>query len=202
MENYFNVDHIGIFDGFYSQDFCNDVIKLFEFRNDYKYKIFRDNEKQQDESVTLGHEIDFIANNTLQDIVAVEDAPKMIRYFSEIFWNKCYKAYVKDHVYNEQLRDLQFSNFKIQKTLPGQGYHTFHFENQDISTSRRAMFIILYLNDIEDGGETEFLYQKKRIQPKTGRLILAPAAYTHVHRGNPPLSKDKYIMTSWIEYTS
>jgi hypothetical protein len=202
MEEYFSNDYIGIFDGFYSQDFCNDVIKLFEFRNDFRYRISRDGEKQQDESITLGHEIDFIANNTIEELVAVEDAPRMIRYFSEIFWNKCYKEYTKDYVYNEQLKNLQFSNFKIQKTLPGQGYHTFHFENQDISTSRRVMFIILYLNDIEDGGETEFLYQKKRIHPKTGRLILAPASYTHVHRGNPPLSKEKYIMTSWIEYTS
>jgi len=25
-------------------------------------------------------------------------------------------------------------------------------------------------------------------------------AFTHTHRGNPPLSNTKYIMTGWLEY--
>jgi hypothetical protein len=62
------------------------------------------------------------------------------------------------------------------------------------------MFIILYLNTVDDGGETEFLYQSKRIAPVQGRLILSPTGYTHIHRGNPPLSQPKYILTTWVEY--
>lgn len=209
MEKYFSTDHIGVFDGFYSKRYCKDLIKFFEFRNSFKHVLTRDGQKQQDASVSIGHEIDFMSdsqqvNNQDPDDVALDGllAPNVIKYFSDTFWNKCYPRYLVDHVFNEQMAKLEFSNFKIQKTLPGQGYHVFHFENQDILTSKRAMFVILYLNDIEEGGETEFLYQKKRIEPKTGRLILAPAAYTHVHRGNPPLEETKYILTSWIEYTS
>jgi len=59
---------------------------------------------------------------------------------------------------------------------------------------------MLYLNNIEQGGETEFLYQIKRIKPEADKLLIWPAGYTHVHRGNPPLSNDKYILTGWIEY--
>ena len=58
---------------------------------------------------------------------------------------------------------------------------------------------MMYLNDVDDGGETEFLYQKKRIRPKQGRVLIFPAGFTHTHRGNPPLSGDKYILTSWLE---
>ena len=47
-------------------------------------------------------------------------------------------------------------------------------------------------------GETEFLYQRRRIEPRTGSLLLAPAAFTHTHRGNTPAQGDKYIATSWI----
>jgi hypothetical protein len=61
------------------------------------------------------------------------------------------------------------------------------------------MAFILYLNDVEDGGETEFLYYHKRIKPKQGTLILFPAGYTHTHRGNPPLKGSKYILTGWVE---
>jgi hypothetical protein len=64
----------------------------------------------------------------------------------------------------------------------------------------RIMAFMLYLNDVEVGGETEFLYQKTRIKPQKDRLVIWPAGYTHPHRGNPPLSNEKYIITGWIEY--
>jgi hypothetical protein len=62
------------------------------------------------------------------------------------------------------------------------------------------MVPMLYLNDVEEGGETEFLYQSMRISPKQGTLVLFPAAFTHTHRGNPPLKGDKYFITSWIQF--
>ena len=34
--------------------------------------------------------------------------------------------------------------------------------------------------------------------PKAGSLLIAPAAFTHTHRGNRPVGGDKYIATSWI----
>jgi SHS2 domain-containing protein len=90
-------------------------------------------------------------------------------------------------------------SIKIQKTEPRQGYHVWHCEHANISTARRLAFVLVYLNDIEDGGETEFLYQSLRIPPKKGTMIIAPASYTHTHRGNPPLSETKYIISTWIE---
>jgi hypothetical protein len=56
------------------------------------------------------------------------------------------------------------------------------------------------LNTVKEGGETEFLYYKKRINPIEGRLVIWPAGFTHTHRGNPPLSNDKYIITGWLEF--
>jgi len=58
---------------------------------------------------------------------------------------------------------------------------------------------MLYLNTVSEGGETEFLYLHRRIKPLQGRLLIFPASFTHTHRGNPPLSGDKYILTSWLE---
>jgi hypothetical protein len=54
------------------------------------------------------------------------------------------------------------------------------------------------LNDVEEGGETEFYYQDKKIKPKAGRMVIAPSGFTHTHRGNVPTSNDKYILTSWV----
>lgn len=202
MENFSITDHIGIFDGFFSEEFCDDLIKFFAYRSELLYVSNRNNPYQQDKSVSLGHEQDFVAHRqTDEQVFNALEAQNIIKFFSSIFWSKCFSEYMNHHSANEQIKNLGFNTVKIQKTLPGQGYHNFHFENSDMLTANRAMFFILYLNTVKEGGETEFLYQSKRIEPKIGRLIIAPATYTHPHRGNPPLSDTKYILTSWLEYS-
>ena len=96
--------------------------------------------------------------------------------------------------------DLSVKQFKVQKTDPGKGYHSWHHESSCHLTCQRVAVFTLYLNDIDEGGETEFLYQRKRVSPKEGRMVWWPAGFTHLHRGNPPLGDDaKYIVTGWIE---
>ncbi|MBD1194941.1 2OG-Fe(II) oxygenase [Vulcanococcus sp. Clear-D1] len=89
-------------------------------------------------------------------------------------------------------------NCKFQRTRPGEGFHEWHFENGG-DNAYRKLVTMLYLNSVEEGGETEFLYLHRRIKPLQGRLLIFPAAFTHTHRGNPPLRGDKYILTSWLE---
>jgi hypothetical protein len=64
----------------------------------------------------------------------------------------------------------------------------------------RVLPFMVYLNDVAEGGETEWHYQRLRIQPRRGTLVMWPAYFTHTHRGLPPASGDKYIVTSWILY--
>jgi hypothetical protein len=80
------------------------------------------------------------------------------------------------------------------------GYHIWHSEDGDKNFAFRVGVYILYLNDVAEGGETEFLYLSKRIAPKKGRLIIFPPNYPWTHRGNPPLSGEKYILTGWTEF--
>lgn len=62
----------------------------------------------------------------------------------------------------------------------------------------RILLFMFYLNDVEEGGETDFYYQDVSIQPRAGRMVIAPAYFTHTHRGQVPRSNDKYILTSWV----
>lgn len=62
----------------------------------------------------------------------------------------------------------------------------------------RSLLWTIYLNDDFSGGETEFFYQQRLIEPKTGTLLIAPAGFTHTHRGNRPRGGNKYIATSWV----
>ncbi len=65
-------------------------------------------------------------------------------------------------------------------------------------TLHRHLLWTLYLNDGFDAGETEFLFQQRKVAPRTGDLLIAPTAFTHTHRGNRPEGGDKFIATSWI----
>ena len=88
---------------------------------------------------------------------------------------------------------------KIQKTKPTEGYHIWHQEQGNTyETLSRAFVWTVYLNDINEGGETEFLHFSKRVTPKTGRIVIWPAGFPYYHRGNPPLKGEKYILTSWM----
>jgi hypothetical protein len=90
-------------------------------------------------------------------------------------------------------------DIKIQKTAPRGGYHAWHCEADSITRQHRVLTWTLYLNDIPEGeGETEFLWQGIRIQPKQGTVCIFPTAFTHTHRGNPVYSQDKYIATGWF----
>ena len=91
----------------------------------------------------------------------------------------------------------------LQRYRAGRGgYPYWHCElyprDPGCETLHRALLWTLYLNDGFEAGETEFLYQRRRIVPRTGTLLIAPTAFTHTHRGNTPMGGDKYIATSWI----
>jgi len=78
-------------------------------------------------------------------------------------------------------------------------WHCEHAPNLDrFESLHRTLLWTLYLNDGFGDGETEFLYQQRKIAPRTGALLIAPTAFTHTHRGNMPRGGDKYIATSWI----
>ncbi|SHF76422.1 2OG-Fe(II) oxygenase superfamily protein [Microbulbifer donghaiensis] len=96
-------------------------------------------------------------------------------------------------------------NFQHYEKARG-GYYHWHSEHYphpsdpNQKSLHRVLFWLLYLNDVEEGGETEFHYQGVKIKPRKGSLILSPCGFTHTHRGNIPQSHDKYILTSWIMY--
>lgn len=115
----------------------------------------------------------------------------------------------------ENLDDATLSNFlnavyrlgsvNMQKYLKGKGGY-FHWHSEfyphptDVQQDslHRNLLYMVYLNDVKEGGETEFYFQNLKSKPKKGTLVIAPASFTHTHRGNMPISNDKYIFTSWI----
>jgi 2OG-Fe(II) oxygenase superfamily len=82
------------------------------------------------------------------------------------------------------------------------GYPYWHCElyprDASCETLHRHLLWTVYLNEDFEEGETEFMFQQRKVTPQTGSLLIAPAAFTHTHRGNRPQGGDKFIATSWI----
>jgi hypothetical protein len=184
---------VGVFEDAYSVDFCNKVINYFEDSKTAGLGISR---QQQDAKKTDKEDLQVYGHVELNLRYGLETAP----FFNDVFWQTIYPVYADKYAVLRNSGAHSNYSFKVQKTEIGQGYHIWHYESDIIQTSHRLLVWMLYLNDVEEGGETEFLYYPKRIKPKTGTLLLWPASFTHTHRGNPPISNTKYIVTGWLEF--
>lgn len=183
-------DFIGIFDNVFSNELCDKYIKYFENSIIENLTFQRSTLSVSDRSTDVISQKFFTESNL--NYVGAE--------FLALFWAKCYPLYNQKFSILQQFEKHNIFDIKIQKTMPGEGYHVWHTEAMHRAERNRIMSFMLYLNDVEVGGETEFLYQKTRFKPQKDRLLIWPAGYTHVHRGNPPLSNEKYVITGWIEY--
>ena len=82
------------------------------------------------------------------------------------------------------------------------GYYKWHTERSNGASpiASRHLAFMTYLNDVEDGGETEFYYQKLKVKPRKGLTLIWPVDWTHTHRGIPSLTEEKYIITGWFNF--
>lgn len=91
--------------------------------------------------------------------------------------------------------------FNMQKYEPGGGYFDYHCERIGTKdTNSRALVWMLYLNDVYDGGETEFFYYHQFEPARRGKLVIWPPDFTHTHRGITSPTETKYIVTGWYNF--
>ena len=188
-----NIDNfIGVYDNYIPQSMCDNAIKLYEDQNKFNNTINRIGGEKA--SILQKQDQQFFAAPFNLDVWWEILKPMILNF--DIAWNHYIKNTGAGSAYDVP---FYFTDLKIQKTLPTEGYHVWHIEhNKGTENERRAFVFSIYLNDVDEGGETEFLHFSKRVKPKTGRIVIWPAGFPYVHRGNPPLSGKKYILTSWM----
>ena len=166
------------------RSFCNNVIQKFEL----------DDRKRQGQ-VGSGVRLEIKRSCDLsitgkEDWVSYDEA-----FFKSL--NNALKEYLKfipqEFIEFKALgRFEDDTGYQIQKTQPGD-YYIWHHDQ----TKTRLVTFIWYLNDIKDGGYTEFI-DGTRIQPEAGKLIIFPATWDFLHRGVSPKTETKYICTGWV----
>jgi len=114
---------------------------------------------------------------------------------------RCFAAYVAKY---EELRPHPsvFEAFGIYRYQNESEGYDWHSDGMDPGLRYRFVSTVLYLNTVEEGGETEFRYQNRMVAPEQGTIILFPSGWTHIHRARPPHSGPKYVLVTWIRYAN
>ena len=174
-EVFLNEDFIGVWDNVILDDFNNLIIKTLD---ESTHIVPRSNTSVKDTQLDIAAFNPTISNHIMC----------AVRSCCEQYFN--WYPYLKYFQYHS-------TTCILQKTMPTEGYHSWHSESNNIANANRTLVWSVYFNDLEDSGETEFLYQKKKVKPKAGRVLIFPSSFTHLHRGNPPYEA-KYIATGWL----
>jgi len=74
-----------------------------------------------------------------------------------------------------------------------------HADVGDKPSASRYLAMFIYLNDVEEGGETEFEIDCL-VKPKCGTMVVFPPMWMYPHRGRKPISNDKYILSTYLHY--
>ncbi len=184
-------DFIGIYSSRISREICDGIIQSAE-------KIFAASPRH---IVTPGSQQTPLVEFDRHDysLNATVHLPQAARIIDEAL-DACLQLYMTNYFVIKQIR-ASSKEVKIQKTPPRGGYHFWHCEHFNKLTGPRVLAWMIYLNDIPVGeGETEFIWQKLRVQPEAGKCLIWPTQFTHTHRGNTVYSKDKYIATGWYTF--
>lgn len=191
--NYNIENFVGVFENAVSPEYCKETIDYFESMRSLDLVI--DSSQYSTKTTNLRKDETVFAFQP--EVLALYPTHWALRGFTDAFW-PCYQEYTKEYsaLYNAAKHGI--IGLRVQRTPVGGGYHEWHFENGHFENASRIITMMMYLNDIDEGGETEFLYQHRRVSPKAGTIVIWPTGFTHTHRGNPPLSNTKYIVTGWL----
>ncbi|MEO6967194.1 MAG: 2OG-Fe(II) oxygenase [Rhodanobacteraceae bacterium] len=87
---------------------------------------------------------------------------------------------------------------RIKRYQPDAGEEfQLHFDSIG-EVANRYLVYLWYLNDVEEGGETEFGGLGIKVRPRAGRLLMFPPYWMYQHAGRPPLTGEKYILSTYM----
>lgn len=196
--NYEIKDFIGVFSNVYPEGFCQHLIEEFDRNNNMGVGVDRQLSEGALKHQKNDYQIEINARNI--SICDFNESNTIDMFFKGL--QDCFDIYTNEFSVLKG-GDLNCKNMKMQKTSSGGGYHIWHSEQGNGANANRGLVYMIYLNTlpVEANGETEFLYQQRRINPVENTMVLWPAAFTHAHRGNAVYGDNsKYIVTGWFYY--
>jgi hypothetical protein len=188
---------IKVYDNAIDEDSCNMLIGKFETYED-QHEVVR--QAERDEAISF-KQINLVTHR--------EEWKSVAAGAMEMF-----QDYVLRYIYDCKIKPKQwpttygYEAIRIKRYL-NNDYDRFdpHVDVMNYETARRFLAFFVYLNDVDEGGETVFLsinrpgtYIPIKIKAETGRLLIFPPTWQYYHTGLKPVSSNKYLMNSYCHY--
>jgi len=171
-----------------TSDICREIIQRFEANANQQYPGRVGQGAELEKSIKQSTDLVVSGKENWKDIdqMFFRSTALAVRTIREIY-----------PFFNGPFKDV---GYNVQRTDPGQFYH-WHIDGGSHEFADRQLVIVWYLNDVDGpGGETEFSYQKVKVKPKEGKMVLFPPFWTHEHRGVTLEKGVKYIATTWVVF--
>ena len=173
-------------------DVCDELVAFFEARKEQHTQgkmaggLNLESKKSTDLSIRP-HDLEQADHQPVRD------------YLDKLF--QCYQDYLEQWPFLQSfMQQVELGPFNIQRYDPTGHFLKVHSERTTISTAHRVLAWMTYLNDVEDGGATHFVYQDLDVRPEKGKTLIWPAEWTHAHQGRVLNSGQKYIITGWMHF--
>jgi len=179
-------DFICVYDDVLDSDTCKFLINFYESHKDLQERV--DNDKKPNFT-----QINLTQNASISD--QINQTHNLLISKTLEYRNQYYEIFDK-RVFPES---HAFEQFRIKKYHnDGNDLFDTHVDVQDYSSARRFLTFMWYLNDVDEGGKT--IFYKFNVQPKIGRLLVFPPLWMFPHKGEPPISNEKYILHTYLHY--
>jgi hypothetical protein len=180
------LDLVKVYDNCLDVEICNKLIDKFEQLSDKHERVQNDRKP----------------NFTQINLTALSKEDDELNFFHQHLIKKTFE-YKKDYYKFIDERcfpgEHAFEQFRIKRYVNnGDDAFDCHVDVIDYSSARRFLSFMWYLNDVGGGGETVF--EGLEVKPQIGKLVIFPPMWMFPHIGKPPISNNKYILSTYLHY--
>jgi prolyl 4-hydroxylase len=178
-------NYIRTYENALPRSFCEDVVELFESKNQHPQRNGASIRPGLSESSWLELDLSSCHEFNFHNIIL-----NCLRHYKSQYEKEC-------RIRPALPEPSAFAPFIVKRYDPG-GADRFqpHFDSI-AEVANRYMVFLWYLNHVEIGGETEFVDLGISTAPQTGKLLMFPPYWMYRHAGRPPVSNSKYILSTY-----
>jgi len=183
-------DFIGVVEGVVPDETCDALINLAETGDILERATVFDRDGQ----IVVGE----VRQNSLVHLTA-DNCGAHLGTLNVAFRN-AYLKYAEKFPILASVNKISLEAFTLLRYDEETDFYDWHVDGLDAGIRSRFLSQVAYLNDVEKGGETEFLLQGRKVQPRRGSIVVFPSGWTHQHRALPPITGKKYAVTNFLRF--
>ena len=185
--NYELTDYVKVFEDVLTSDQCDLAIKYFDDNEEElatNGMVSSSNgEPRIDKSIKSVMQMPMCGNSEL-DAIFEESCSNILNYYVNSINFYPYSAF------ND-------TGYDMKKYYKDDNFYKWHIDACKPEHLNRILAIVWYLNDVEEGGETEFKNGIK-VSPKRGKALVFPTNFCFPHQANVPITTAKYSVDTFI----